>query len=92
MNEWKDISTYTKNDEERIPSIWELRVGKVRLLVHRHLHYEEDQWLMSVHGDVSVTNSPLLKKDVDEAKREAIQAMFTSLDRMAREFRAYLRK
>lgn len=92
MNKWTDVSSYSQSDKERIPNVWELRIGKIRLVVHRHKYYEPDQWLMSVHGDVDIDKRPLLRKDIEEAQNEALQALYNTLGRLCREVSAILHK
>lgn len=67
--EWKDISTFSQSDKERKPRSFEARIGKLRLSVHRHIHYEPDDWLMDF-GDFG-TMRLLKSKDIEDAKREA---------------------
>lgn len=89
---WEDTTSYTQSDKERIPRIWQLRIGKMRLVVHRHLHHDPDQWLMTVHGDINIDNRPLLQKDLDKAKREALAALHNTLDRLCRDVAAVMYK
>jgi hypothetical protein len=56
--------------QEKIPHTWKLQIGDFTLVLHRHIHYEPDDWLMSFEN---VINKKLLKsKDVEEAKAEAL--------------------
>lgn len=68
---WKDITTYSQNDKERIPRIWHINVGPFRVSVHRHRHYEPDQWLLSTVP--ALFDCELLSSgDLEEAKCQAL--------------------
>lgn len=52
--EWEDTSSYSRDDEERVPHAWTLKVttpngANIRLIVHRHIHYPPESWLLSCH-------------------------------------------
>jgi len=83
-NVWKDVSSYSRQtpQEERVPDQWDYETPSMRISVHRHIHYEPDQWLMSVRGRgagprVSVDMQPLKNKDADQAKAEALTVLKT---------------
>jgi len=47
---WKDATSYSRNDKDRIPQTWEIDLGgNLKLGVTRHRHYESDQWLFYCH-------------------------------------------
>ncbi len=92
MKKWKDISSYSQNDKERIPTIWELRIGHLRVVVHRHRWEEPDKWFMSVHGDIDIDKLPLHQKDLEKAQKEALATLHSSLHRMCKEVAAVMYK
>lgn len=44
---WKDTSSFRQGDTQRIPNTFRANVGKLRLTVHRHIHYDKNDWLLS---------------------------------------------
>ena len=77
MKEWKDVSSYSRGDKERIPSAWLLKAGYVRIVVHRHIHYPKDQWLLSC--EPFYNNFELKNKDISKAKKSAISMVYKQL-------------
>jgi len=49
MAEWKDVTSHSQRTppEERVPRSWSLQCGWLSILVHHHIHYDPDQWLLS---------------------------------------------
>ena len=70
--EWKDITTYSKNDEERVPSVWNISIGGMRVCVHRHIGYAKDDWLLSTYFPGFFDRKLLQSKDIEKAKYEAL--------------------
>lgn len=77
MPEWKDTSTFSQGDKVRTPNCWRISGGGVTIILHRHIHYEKDDWLMSC--EPWFTTRMLQSKDVDDAKAEALQKVKTAL-------------
>ncbi len=50
---------------------WTTHIGRFRLVVHRHIDYDPDQWLASCHPSV-LDKVPLASKDIAEAKCQAV--------------------
>jgi hypothetical protein len=46
---WKDISSYSQSDKERIPKTFKCTISKYSLLVTRHRDYP-GQWLLRCDG------------------------------------------
>ena len=70
---WKDNTSYSQDDKERVPSSWRAEWGggnKLRVTVHRHRDYEDDVWLLSTHPGL-VDMYVLTSKDIEAAQREA---------------------
>ena len=45
---WKDDSSYSQHDKERIPRIYNAKLTKDFVVtVHRHIHYAPDMWLLT---------------------------------------------
>jgi len=68
---WEDGSSYSQGDKERIPSVWVLRAPDIKIIVHRHVHYEKTDWLLSMDG--AFEKKVLLSSMIDNAKAEAVR-------------------
>lgn len=78
MNQWEDISSYSKSEIERPIKSLRLKVGYFYIILHRHVHYEKDDWLVNFSN---VLNDRLLKnKDLELAKDEAIRLVKQIID------------
>lgn len=77
--DWKDETSYSQNDKERIPSVWRCQIGLARISVHRHMHYEPDQWLLTAHGILSIERHLLKNKDLFRAQIEALRTVLKAL-------------
>lgn len=86
MTEWKDISSFSRGETDRTPTVWELRpTPSVRLTVHRHIS-NPGAWHLSCEPWYSTFK--ISAQGADEAKQQAI-AMIRS---RARELLAELRE
>jgi len=74
---WENISTYSKGDKERTPKSWRLKVGDFYILIHRHIHYPKDMWLLSSEPFFDKYEMP--NKDIDECKMLAVDLVKTKL-------------
>lgn len=79
MKWWEDETTYSQNDKKRIPSIFVFYAGKLRIVVHRHIHYPEDQWLLSCYGIFD--KYKLSHKDIKDAKNEALRIVKEEMEK-----------
>lgn len=75
MAKWKDITSYSQGDKERVPRVWKIHFGDFELTVHRHIYYDPKMWLAS---------SPLFERremgeDLEEAKKKAIELLKSKL-------------
>ena len=76
-SEWEEVTTFSRGDKERIPRIWELNADKLTITVHRHIHYLEDQWLLTCRPFYDCFE--LQCEDIDDAKFEALNIMLCEL-------------
>ena len=83
-HKWEDISSYSRNDKERIPSVWQIDIGGLSLCVHRHIHYPKDSWLFSC--DLLFDKYELDSKNIDEAKDEAINLVKIKIEHIYNAF------
>lgn len=72
MVQWKDATSYSYNDKERVPRIWETTIGAIRLSVHRYIGL--DGWYLSTNPDICSTRT-LKGETHEQAKQEAILLM-----------------
>lgn len=73
MNKFKDVSSFSQSDKERISYSFEYRTKNLRICVHRHIHYPDNVWLLSVHGGVlHVDNLVLKESNIKDAQNEGI--------------------
>ena len=71
--DWKDVSSYSRGDKERIPTILELRrlsPFNTRLILHRHIYYP-NTWVVSCKG-TDIDKVDLHTDNVEEAKCLAV--------------------
>jgi len=80
-SEWKDISSYSQSDKDRKPTTFERHVGKLRLVVTRHIHYP-NKWVIRSDGifehlindcntdQAKDTATDMLKKCLEAALKE----------------------
>ena len=79
-NTWNDITSYSRNDAERIPSVFEAKSGHLSICVlNSHVDYRPG-WVM--HCDVLRINTRHLPhaKTAEEAKKEALTVVYERLD------------
>jgi hypothetical protein len=69
---WKDTTSFSQGEKDRTPRCWTAKAGRVQIVVHRHIHFPPDAWLLSCAA-LRIDNRQLKSKDVDEAKQEAVR-------------------
>ena len=70
--QWKDITSYSQNDSERVPSVWNISIGGMKVCVHRYTGYAKDDWLLSTYNPGFFDRNLLKSKDIEKAKHEAL--------------------
>lgn len=78
MVEWKDTSTHSKEDKEKIPNSYTWELYKLKLSIHRHIYYPKDQWLCSCYL-LNIEKAELMNKDTEKAKQEALNIIKNKL-------------
>lgn len=78
MNEWKDITSYSRLDEDRIPNTWELKLysGERLVITRSHINMRDMPcpWLASFGGMFSQRNLVGIDRNsVQQAKDESIR-------------------
>ena len=79
MLEWRDKTSYSRGDKERKPRIWELKVGGLRIVIHRIIHYPE--WYVSCY-DLSIEDNCLYTDDLEEAKAIGIKTIIDRIEEL----------
>lgn len=67
---WNDVTTYSRDDKDKQPRVWHFDCGDLRVVVHRHIHYAPDAWLLTCSPFFD--KRELYAKDADHAKAEAL--------------------
>lgn len=80
MDGWKDTTSYSRGDRERVPRSLELTAGQVSVVVTRWFHGEPGRWYLSC--DPWHSYHLLVATDIGEAKREAVD-LVSNLLRMS---------
>lgn len=44
---WEDVSSFSRSDLERVPSRFRVWMAGVPMTVHRHIHHEKTDWLLT---------------------------------------------
>lgn len=84
---WEDQSSYGRGERGVVePTAWALRAGRVRVVVHRHIHYDPDVWLLTCDA-ASFDNYELDAKEVSAAQTEALGLVAGRLEENLREVR-----
>ena len=78
MLEWKDASSYSRSDKERIPTVWALKVEGLRIVIHRIIHYPE--WYVSCY-DLNIEGKCLYTEDLEEAKAKGIDLVIRNIEK-----------
>lgn len=81
---WRDETSYSRDDKERIPSVWAWRTKSMRVCVHRYLSLPG--WYLSVSGGhISMTRHNLQTEDLGVAKEKALMTVVIQLRQLVTE-------
>jgi hypothetical protein len=69
MAKWIDETSYSRGDNERLPRVWAMQIGDLRILVHRYVGCEG--WHLTTHPDF-VRNVPLKSESSELAQQQAL--------------------
>ncbi len=75
---WRDVSSYSYTDKERVPSVFEYKTPVLRLSVHRHMDGAKDDWFLSCR-EAGFDKKLLTAKGIEEAKAEALERVKSHL-------------
>lgn len=74
---WKDASSYSRGDKNKVPNIWVLMVGPLKIsVVYNHIYYP-DQWTFSCSPFFE--HEELGNISAQEAQDKAIQLVRAAL-------------
>lgn len=78
--EWKDASSYAMGEEKREPRTWSLRSGSLRLVVTRHLGFDDDEWVIAAYWGAANMVGPknARSKELAEAKEQLLAEVATA--------------
>lgn len=76
---WKDVSTRSSNCNGEVKTL-NAMVGKIKLTVTRHIHYETTDWVVSF-GEI-ISQRKLSSGTLDEAKELAVILVKSELNKM----------
>lgn len=82
---WKDASSYSRGTkpEDRVPTVWELKLEACRIVVHRIVGIR-DAWFLSCN-EAGIKDRPIGEGlEAEEAKRRAMKYMRWNLEERAR--------
>ena len=71
---WQDISSYSQSDKVRRPDSFEIKAGRIRIVLvwdHRHV---SDTWSTSMYGIYENVDLKLVNyEDIETAKNKALE-------------------
>lgn len=68
---WKDETSFSRGETDRTPKTWVLKIGTLRLVVTRHIHFKPYEWVTTCNPFFD--NRRLSSMEVDDAKTEALE-------------------
>ena len=79
--DWKDCTSYSRGNKERIPTAFELRFpsGLLLVIMSGHIYYK-GEWVMHCFN-VGIDAHPLIVKTQEEAQRKAIRIVKAKIKR-----------
>lgn len=84
MTEWKDETSYSRSDTERVPRAWVTAGGGLKISVHRHIHHAPDAWLLTCAPwfqchELRSKAAPIAKQQALDMVRERLSAALVDL-------------
>lgn len=69
---WRNEQTYSRDDTERIPTMFSIKIADVRVsIIREHVHYP-DKWIMSCDAIAGSRHVVLKAKNPVDAAKEAL--------------------
>ena len=88
--EWKDQTSYSRDDKERIPSVWVLQLTReVRVSVVRSHIYDRENWVLHCQPwfDTFSLRLPSTVENRDEAMSRATALVLEKINALANAMR-----
>ncbi len=82
--QWKDESSWSRNDVERTPKTWCFATEGLRIIVTRHRDYAPTDWVLRVHPS-GIVGEQVLPVDINDAKARALKIVREALERALEE-------
>ena len=76
MSSWKDATSWSQSDtaeDRKTPRAWELRDGSFCVLIHGHIYYEKEDWLVTCRS-LGFEKMLLKSKNTFDGKAEDAKA------------------
>ncbi|MCY9592384.1 hypothetical protein PC41400_14825 [Paenibacillus chitinolyticus] len=90
MITWKDTTSYSQRKrKDTEPRSWTAVINKADIMVHRHIHYGSDMWLLSSRY-LDLDKIELKSKDINEAKNESLDKLKSILEHNINEMEAII--
>jgi hypothetical protein len=89
--EWKDVTSFSRDDKDRIPSVWTLQLTRhVRISVVRSHVYDKENWVMHCAPwfDTYSLKLPSTVENRDEAMSRATALVRAKVEELAAAMRA----
>lgn len=83
--EWKDITTYSRDDKERLPTSYAMEVGSLRITITCGHIYYRPAWVMHC-VPLAIDSKQLYAKDLEEAKQKAIDIVGREIAKLQKAF------
>lgn len=78
MSDWVGKTNFSRGQQDKTPTTWDLQCGLIEIVVTRHIHYLPDTWVLRCAPFWDTKE--LVAKDIEEAKAEAIQLVTAELE------------
>jgi hypothetical protein len=78
---WKDATSYSRDDKEKVPNAFQLENVSFRLSVHR-MHRLQGWFLTCYDVGRLFEGRQLVAEDLEEAKKEAVDLVYEKLKGM----------
>jgi hypothetical protein len=69
---WRDVSSYSQGQKERLPRTFSLALPSFSVVVTRHLHYPPDVWVLRC-PELGMDTHPLESSSLELAQFEAMK-------------------
>lgn len=82
MVKFSDTTSYSQGDKTRVPREFTAKIGKISLVVHRHIDYGPETWLLTTKPGI-IPTTVLQSKFILGATKEAYQIFLKWYDSLS---------